>query len=332
MSREKVFVSYSRQDREWLARLRVHLAVLERRGLIHVWSDNQIALGANWAEEIEKALSDSRVAVLLVTPDFLASRYIWEKEMPRIRAHRKKGMEVLPLIIRPCAWKLEAEDLEPWQARPADGRPLSTGSDSQVDLDFSEFVYELAARVEELPGTSASEESELAEQYRVSSSQGSTGNGGSYQGSTPSRAGAGPAVPTILPDGTFSRLPLSWRSTYSDDIPMRLTIRSQQGRNFQGSIEYLVDATITSIEGRLEESSERIAASLQPEIDPVGVSELQPALSFTETGYELQGTRTVNFDGEYRVLVSGDSMSGAWFSTDGNVLARLNLTLDATTV
>src|ERR687894_656546 len=107
MSRENVFVSYSHRDRGWLEWLMVHLAVLERRRLIHVWSDTRIAFGADWEVEIERALSESRVAVLLVSPAFLASDYIWSKELPRIMGHREQGMEVLPLIIRPCAWQLE---------------------------------------------------------------------------------------------------------------------------------------------------------------------------------------------------------------------------------
>ncbi|PYQ54407.1 MAG: hypothetical protein DMF53_29590, partial [Acidobacteria bacterium] len=75
-------MSYSHQDREWLERLSLHLAVLERGALVYVWSDTRIAIGANWEEEIEKSLGGSKAAILLISPSFLASDFIWNKEMP----------------------------------------------------------------------------------------------------------------------------------------------------------------------------------------------------------------------------------------------------------
>src|SRR5690348_15767980 len=102
--RTQVFVSYSHDDRDWLNRLVQHVAVLERRGLIDVWSDGRIAAGADWEAAIEAALSSAKVAVLLVSPAFLASEFIWKREMPRVFAHLKDGMDALPLIARPCAW------------------------------------------------------------------------------------------------------------------------------------------------------------------------------------------------------------------------------------
>jgi predicted nucleotide-binding protein len=98
MDRTKVFVSYSHRDWTWLERLKVHLALLQRRGVVHVWSDTRIEVGAQWRDEIEAALTESRVAVLLITPDFLASEFVWNEEMPKILAHKEEGMLLLPLI------------------------------------------------------------------------------------------------------------------------------------------------------------------------------------------------------------------------------------------
>src|SRR5262249_1484635 len=141
--RTKVFVSYSHADRPWMDRVRVHISVLERLGLVDVWADNRIAVGANWEQEIETALSAARVTVLIISPGFLAADYVWQKEIPRILAHQKNGMTVLPVVARPCAWRLE-ECLSRLQARPLDGRALSTGSDAQIDQDLAVLTYELA--------------------------------------------------------------------------------------------------------------------------------------------------------------------------------------------
>src|SRR5262249_19838494 len=141
MSRTRVFVSYSTKDSDWLARLRVHLGFLERQKLIDVWWDTRIEVGADWEQEIEKALGSAQVAVLMISPAFLASDYVWQKEMPRILAHAKEGMEIVPLIIRPCAWKLEAA-LARFQARPPGGLALSGGTPHQIDRQLARITYE----------------------------------------------------------------------------------------------------------------------------------------------------------------------------------------------
>jgi hypothetical protein len=145
-----VFISYSHEDRQWLRRLLQHLAVLKRAELLHSWSDEQISIGATWEVEIKDALSRAKVAVLLVSPAFLDSDFIWTKEMPHIVEHRRDGMQVLPLVIRGCAWRLE-EAVRGLQASPEDGRPLATGSDAQIDVDLANFAYRLAKLVGSAP-------------------------------------------------------------------------------------------------------------------------------------------------------------------------------------
>ena len=100
------------------------------------------------------ALTDSRLDVLIVTPPYLASGFIWQEEMPRIMAHREDGMEVLPLIVRPCAWRVMPE-LESLQARPLDAVPLSSVSEAEADGRLAEFTYELAIKLDRIAGNVA---------------------------------------------------------------------------------------------------------------------------------------------------------------------------------
>ena len=53
MSRTNVFVSYSREDQDWLNRVSQHTAVLERQGVVELWSDTRILAGADWESEID---------------------------------------------------------------------------------------------------------------------------------------------------------------------------------------------------------------------------------------------------------------------------------------
>lgn len=79
-----VFISYSHKDTKWLEKLRQFLRPLEERELIRVWDDTEIRPGSEWLAEIHKAIQSARVAVFLVTQNFLDSPFIREKEMPAL--------------------------------------------------------------------------------------------------------------------------------------------------------------------------------------------------------------------------------------------------------
>ena len=98
-----IFISYSRKDKEYMGRILIHLKPLEKKGLMDVWSDKKIKAGDKWKNEIEKALQNSNVAVLLISADYLASDFIVENELPPLLENAEnKGTRIIPVIIKPC--------------------------------------------------------------------------------------------------------------------------------------------------------------------------------------------------------------------------------------
>lgn len=102
----RLFVSYSRQDRELKDLLLAQLGVLQSQGLLEVWTDDLIQTGDRWREEIDRAMDGASIAVLLVSASFLSSRFVLDVETPRLLERRmEEGMRILPLVVRPCAWQ-----------------------------------------------------------------------------------------------------------------------------------------------------------------------------------------------------------------------------------
>jgi internalin A len=79
--RKTVFLSYAHEDRKWADQLLRFLAPWIRDKRVDLWDDSRIKLGDNWRVEIQKAIEEAAVAVLLVTKDFLASDFITKQEL-----------------------------------------------------------------------------------------------------------------------------------------------------------------------------------------------------------------------------------------------------------
>lgn len=145
-----VFVSYSHADAKWLTSMRSHLKLLERHAGIEQWDDTKIKPGTQWREEIQSALERAKVAVLLVSADFLTSDFIVTNELPPLlKAAQEHGTLILALIVRPC--RFEKTELARFQAVNPPSRPLSALSSSRRE----EWYVKLSGLIEDALASSA---------------------------------------------------------------------------------------------------------------------------------------------------------------------------------
>lgn len=142
--RTKVFISYSHKDARFLNELLPHLKYLEKNKLIDLWSDDKIDPGDKWKEEIELALASTKIAILLISIDFLISPFIGDDELPPLlTAADAKGVKILPVILRPCTLP---KNLSQFQAINNPSRPLA----GMKRYEREELWMKIAATIKEI--------------------------------------------------------------------------------------------------------------------------------------------------------------------------------------
>ena len=120
----KVFFSYAHADEALRDELEKHLAMLRRQGVIDTWHDRRIEAGEPIDDRIDSELEEAQIVLLLVSPDFLASDYCYEREMRRAMERHDRGeARVIPVILRPCDW--HGAPFGRLNAVPRDGRPVT---------------------------------------------------------------------------------------------------------------------------------------------------------------------------------------------------------------
>jgi len=144
--RKQVFISYSHEDRVWLDRMRVHLKPLEREGKVSIWDDTRIKSGSRWRNEIRSALDSAKVAIVLVSGNFLASEFIIDNELPPLlTAAEVDGAIILPLIVSPSRFRQTA-NIAQFQTVNSPDRPLSAMNYNEQE----EVFVQLSERIEEI--------------------------------------------------------------------------------------------------------------------------------------------------------------------------------------
>jgi formylglycine-generating enzyme required for sulfatase activity len=123
----KVFCSYSHNDEPLKDELAKHLTMLERQGITSTWHDRKIPPGKEWDQQINENLNTADIILLLVSSDFIFSKYCWDVEVTKaIERHEAGEACVIPIILRSVSW--QDAPFAKLQALPKNAQPIKSWS------------------------------------------------------------------------------------------------------------------------------------------------------------------------------------------------------------
>jgi len=165
--RDQIFISYSRENKKWLQMLELYLKPLIATHKIKVWSDAEIQPGKEWEREIADALESARVAVLLVSPEFLGSEFITKVELPALLEASNKGeVQILWVAVSQSAFKFT--EIVRFQAANDPKEPL----DGLKKAERGEAMVEIVEKIKEAYGKIEPDIIDTPEEPRRPSSNG----------------------------------------------------------------------------------------------------------------------------------------------------------------
>ena len=143
-----LFYSYSHRDEALRDELETHLSLLRREGIIQEWHDRRIGAGKEWAEAIDENLEAANIILLLISADFLASDYCYDKEMTRALEKDEAGeARVVPVIVRSVDWN--SAPFGKLQALPKNGEPVTSWPNQ--DEAWTDVARGIRRAIENLP-------------------------------------------------------------------------------------------------------------------------------------------------------------------------------------
>jgi hypothetical protein len=134
-----VFIAYAPEDELLKEQLDRHLSVLKRNQFIDVWHDRRIEAGADWSQRISQYLDSSQLILLLISPDFLASDYLYQTELKAaLKKHFARQATVIPILLRPCVWQMQ--ELEMLNALPTNQEAVTSKAWESTDAAFEHIT------------------------------------------------------------------------------------------------------------------------------------------------------------------------------------------------
>lgn len=151
----KLFFSYCHVDEALRDRLEKHLSMMKNQGLIETWHDRGIMAGDDLDTSIDSNLESADIILLLVTADFLASKYCFSIEMKRALERQQEGTaRVIAVILEHCDW--QSAPFAKSLVVPKDGKPVTAWANEAEA--WTDVTKQIRTVVEHAPSSTAMKE------------------------------------------------------------------------------------------------------------------------------------------------------------------------------
>lgn len=147
----EIFISSADEDMSFLQELKKQLTVLRRQGWPIVWFDSfSVQAGSSWEEEISHHLEEADIILLLISPDYMASDFLYSREMMHaLERHNMGQATAIPIILRSVLW--EDSPIGNLQVLPTDGRAIASSSWYNMDEAMLNVALGIRKAIEALP-------------------------------------------------------------------------------------------------------------------------------------------------------------------------------------
>lgn len=143
----RLFLSYSHNDQELKKEFDKQLIALKRSYNVSIWQDKNIGGGSEWDENIKKELATADIILLLISPDFIASDYIWDVELKyAIEKHARGEAKVIPVFLRKTFTK--NQPFEKLQGYISKDKPIASFPVPERENAFYEVIEALGRDIE----------------------------------------------------------------------------------------------------------------------------------------------------------------------------------------
>ncbi|PDP79046.1 miro-like protein [Porphyromonas gingivalis] len=99
---KRVFISYSKHDREELEQCLIFFKPLEISGLIEIYYDESTKFETPIHPEIRKRIVEADCIIALISQRYLTTDYIRYYELPEFQEYNKT---IVPILIKPCTFE-----------------------------------------------------------------------------------------------------------------------------------------------------------------------------------------------------------------------------------
>jgi|GEM_PF-2607126 len=131
---KKIFISYSKDDLQYVNEFLKHLSPLKRDGIVGTWYCTELVAGGNWNADIQRKFEESDIILYFVSPNLLNTDYVYNYEIKKAfeKKEKNENFKIVPIILDYCSWITRKYNLGDFSALPYTAKPVKDFRDRNM--------------------------------------------------------------------------------------------------------------------------------------------------------------------------------------------------------